>query len=150
MVFIFNWIDQFLWLLIIVPTFVIGIGVLIAVIAKRFWIAPIVTLIFNMLLEFIYYYDEGYNVFQMFSSNSLIFPFFSLIIAIPVVQALKNKKITISFLLFLMLLFLTIVFTFFVIFFSGASIAYLYLLILLVLTWLLWKNYKYQERRMEK
>ena len=51
----FHYIDPFLWQLVIVPTFTIGLGVAIALHLKRLSIAPLVTLIAYLGMEWFMY-----------------------------------------------------------------------------------------------
>ena len=51
----FHYIDPFLWQLVIVPTFTIGLGVAIALHLKRLSIAPLITLFAYLGLEWFMY-----------------------------------------------------------------------------------------------
>ena len=51
----FHYIDPYLWQLVIVPTFTIGLGVAIALHLKRLSIAPLVTLIAYLGMEWFMY-----------------------------------------------------------------------------------------------
>lgn len=77
--------DPFLIQLIIVPIIVIGLGVLVAYVAKKTFIGPLTTLFLNILYEILYimhYYPKSEITL---SSWNIIFPLISLIFSFIVV-----------------------------------------------------------------
>lgn len=88
-------IDPFLMQLFILPLIVIGLGVLVSILAKKVFLAPLITLLLNTLYETWYmnhYYPDNevsYNFWDISSSWNIIFSVISLIISFIVV---KNKK----------------------------------------------------------
>lgn len=85
-------IDPFLMQLFIVPAVVIGVGVFVSSLTKKVVLAPVVTLLLNLLYEiwyakFYYQYDAIH-----FSSWNIILPVLSLGIAWIVVTVIKQKK----------------------------------------------------------
>gem|GEM_PF-3086348 len=89
-------IDPFLMQLFIVPLIVIGLGVIASALAKKVFIAPLITLFLNALYEIWYmkhYYPELEISFtSCFTSWNIIFPLMSLAASIVVVPFLKQKN----------------------------------------------------------
>ncbi|WP_214699852.1 hypothetical protein [Exiguobacterium sp. s57] len=91
----FEFIDPFLWQLVIVPILTIGIGVLTAWRTKRFWIGPVVTLLLNGIIEktmAMVYYNESFLSIESFSSFTIINAFFSLFVSFVLVGPRKTSK----------------------------------------------------------
>ncbi|RKL65621.1 hypothetical protein CR203_20090 [Salipaludibacillus neizhouensis] len=85
-------IDPFLMQLFIVPLIVIGLGLLVSILAKKVFVAPLITLLLNLLYETWYmkhYYDE---LEISYTSWNIIFPVISLVISWGVVSVLKQKS----------------------------------------------------------
>ncbi|KMK78330.1 hypothetical protein AB990_01425 [Alkalihalobacillus pseudalcaliphilus] len=70
--------------LVIIPVITIGFGVLVAFLFKKVYLAPLVTLLINALIEmslgFIYY---GHFSLSSLSAWNFLFPVISLAIALP-------------------------------------------------------------------
>lgn len=70
---LFEYIDPFLWQLVIVPILTIGGGVMVAMTTKRVWVGPMVTFFLNAIIELTYfavYYDHSpFNVSHLSSWN---------------------------------------------------------------------------------
>ena len=84
-------IDPFLMQLVIVPTIVIGLGVLVSYFVKKVFIGCLITLLLNLLYEtwyFKYYYPESEI---NFTSWNIIFPIMSLVISRFIVSNRKEK-----------------------------------------------------------
>lgn len=76
-----EWMDPFFWQLVIVPILTVGIGVFVALKTNKTYIAPIITFLFNALLEVVTmmaYYE--WSMVRL-SSWNLIFPVVSFLIA---------------------------------------------------------------------
>ncbi|MYL58109.1 hypothetical protein GLW20_11390 [Virgibacillus halodenitrificans] len=76
-----NSIDPFLMQLVIVPVVVIGLGVLAAILTKRVFVGPIVTILLYLLYELwssLYYYPESGISITIFN---IIYPFITFIIS---------------------------------------------------------------------
>ncbi len=76
-----NFIDPFLMQLVIVPVVVIGLGVVAAILTKRVFVGPIVTLLLYLLYEIwssLYYYPESGISITLFN---IIYPFITFIIS---------------------------------------------------------------------
>ncbi|WP_077356741.1 hypothetical protein [Virgibacillus halodenitrificans] len=76
-----NSIDPFLMQLVIVPVVVIGLGVVAAILTKRVFVGPIVTLLLYLLYEIwssLYYYPESEMSLTLFI---IIYPFITFIIS---------------------------------------------------------------------
>ncbi|QFT90774.1 hypothetical protein FIU87_19190 [Bacillus sp. THAF10] len=86
-------IDPFVMQLVIVPFIVIGIGVLASVFVKKFYIAPLVTLILNALYEVMYMKIYFSSSDFSFTSWNIIFPLISLIIASIIADIRKQKQV---------------------------------------------------------
>ena len=85
-------IDPFLMQLFIVPTIVIGLGLLVAILAKRVFVAPLITLLLNLLYE-TWYIKHYYPDFEIsYTSWNIIFPLFSLVFSWVIVSALKVER----------------------------------------------------------
>ncbi|MEY8752393.1 DUF2651 family protein [Alkalicoccobacillus gibsonii] len=84
-------VDPFLMQLYIVPLVVIGIGVLVSILLKMMWVAPVVTLLLNLLYEIWYsrYYYPGSDI--GFTSWNVIFPLFSLAISVVIILCWPRK-----------------------------------------------------------
>lgn len=86
-------IDPFIMQLFIVPAIVIGIGVAVSVRLKRIYIAPITTLVLNLLYETwysLYYYpNEGF----IYTTWNVIFPVIAFAIAL-VIEASRSESET--------------------------------------------------------
>lgn len=87
-------IDPFVMQLVIVPLIVIGIGVLVAWLMKKAFIAPIVTLALNMGYEFWYMktYYEGEPI--SFTVWNIVFPLLSFAFGLLAVAIRKDKQHT--------------------------------------------------------
>lgn len=90
-------IDPFLWQLVLIPIFTIGIGVALALKTEKVWIAPLVTFVLNTLTELvtmITYYEASLNSLR---SWNVVLPTFSFLIAYTFVgkrridQQLSNR-----------------------------------------------------------
>lgn len=84
-------IDPFLMQLFVVPLFVIGIGVLVAALMRKWWIGPLVTLLLNLAYETwynVYYYEFSLQ----YTSWNVIFPVISLGFSLMIVAMLKMAK----------------------------------------------------------
>lgn len=85
-------IDPFIIQLLIVPAIVIGIGVIISVRLKTVFIAPIVTLVLNLLYETwysLYYYpNEG----MIYTTWNVIFPVISFAITLVIIAAQSESE----------------------------------------------------------
>ena len=91
----FQYIDPFLWQLVIVPFLTIGGGVVVAMIMKRVWVGPAVTFLLNAIIELTYfavYYDHSPFDVSHLSSWNVIFPLISLLFSFIFVGLLKTKK----------------------------------------------------------
>lgn len=91
----FEYIDPFLWQLVIVPFLTIGGGVVVAMIMKRVWVGPLVTFLFNTIIELTYfavYY--GHSLFDVshLSSWNVIFSLISLLFSFIFIGLLKTSK----------------------------------------------------------
>lgn len=85
-------IDPFIMQLFIVPLIVIGLGLLASIIAKKVFIAPLITLLLNLLYE-TWYMKHYYPEHEIsYTSWNIIFPVISLVISLVVVSALKQKS----------------------------------------------------------
>ncbi|GEM04235.1 hypothetical protein HMI01_12230 [Halolactibacillus miurensis] len=87
-------IDPFLMQLFIVPLIVIGLGLLAAIFTKKVWVAPLITLLLNLIYETWYskyYYPESELIL---TSWNIIFPAMSLFIAWGLVYTLKLNQHT--------------------------------------------------------
>lgn len=87
-------IDPFLMQLFIVPLIVIGLGLLAAIFTKKVWVAPLITLLLNLIYETWYskyYYPESE---PFFTSWNIIFPAMSLFIALIIVYTIKSIHAT--------------------------------------------------------
>ena len=89
---LFDTIDPFLLQLVIVPLVTIGLGLAAALVTKRLFMAPVVTLLANHSYEALYmnaYYGE---VTFSFSSWVIVLPVVSLLLAWLVRAMVKNEK----------------------------------------------------------
>lgn len=87
-----EFIDPFVMQLFIVPLIVIGLGILISILAKKIIVAPLITLLLNLLYE-TWYMKNYYPEHELsFTSWNIIFPLISLMISLVVVSALKQKN----------------------------------------------------------
>ena len=85
-------IDLFLMQLFIVPTIVIGLGLLVAILAKRVFVAPLITLLLNLLYE-TWYIKHYYPDLEIsYTSWNIIFPLFSLVFSWGIVSVLKVER----------------------------------------------------------
>lgn len=85
-------IDPFIMQLFIVPLIVIGLGLLASIIAKNVFVAPLITLLLNLLYE-TWYMKHYYPEHEIsYTSWNIIFPVISLVISLVVVSALKHKS----------------------------------------------------------
>ena len=83
--------DPFLMQLVIVPLIVIGLGVLVAVLVKKAWLSPLLTLGLNILYEY-WYMNHYYPDSNMsFTSWNVIFPVFSWLISWVLINILYSK-----------------------------------------------------------
>lgn len=88
----FEYIDPFFWQLIIVPILTIGIGVYAALKMNKVYIAPIVTFLFNALIEVVtmaVYYEWS---MVSLSSWNLIFPVISFLIAFTFIEKRRTER----------------------------------------------------------
>jgi len=88
-------IDPFLMQLFIVPLIAIGLGILGFFYTKKILVAPLITLLLNLLYE-IWYWNFHYPGSEiLFSSWNIIFPVISFAIAFVtvIIQKLKSKKV---------------------------------------------------------
>ncbi|MFD3449343.1 hypothetical protein ACFDTO_32725 [Microbacteriaceae bacterium 4G12] len=88
-------IDPFFMQLVIVPTIVIGLGVLTVIFTRKIWVGPVVTLILNFLYNlwyFKHYYPQNELHITMLFSWCFIFPCISLAISWGVVEVFKQTK----------------------------------------------------------
>ena len=74
-------IDPFLLQLVIIPIIVIGVGVSVAIIKRKFYIRPIITLILNGFIEIC--------IFNTLSSWCIIFSILSLVLSFLLVKSEK-------------------------------------------------------------
>lgn len=85
-------IDPFLMQLFIVPLLVIGLGLLVSILAKKVFVAPLITLFLNLLYE-TWYMKHYYPEHEInYTSWNIIFPVISLVISWIVVSVLKQKS----------------------------------------------------------
>ena len=85
-------IDPFLMQLIIIPLIVIGLGLLLSILTKKVFVAPLITLLLNLLYE-TWYMKHYYPEHEIsYTSWNIIFPVISLLISGAVVSALKQKS----------------------------------------------------------
>ncbi|UDK97162.1 hypothetical protein EYB33_13010 [Lysinibacillus sphaericus] len=85
-------IDPFIMQLFIVPLIVIGLGLLLSILTKKAMIAPLITLLLNLLYETWYmehYYPENEITY---TSWNIIFPIISFVIAFVIVSVMKQKS----------------------------------------------------------
>ena len=85
-------IDPFIMQLFIIPLIVIGLGLLVTILTKKIFVAPLITLLLNLLYETWYmkhYYPESEI---SYTSWNIIFPVISLVISLAVVSVLKQKS----------------------------------------------------------
>lgn len=87
-----DWIDPFLMQLFIVPVIVIGLGILVSIITKKVIIAPVVTLVCNLLYEAWYSKYHYPDLEISFTSWNIIFPIISWLISGIVVSIQKSKS----------------------------------------------------------
>ncbi|MEI5906581.1 hypothetical protein WAK64_05865 [Bacillus spongiae] len=79
-------IDPFLMQLFIVPLIVIGLGVFVSFLTKKVFVAPLITLLLNILYETYeawyrnHYYSE-YEISYTYTPYNIIFPVASLVIS---------------------------------------------------------------------
>ncbi|OGX79724.1 hypothetical protein A6395_05115 [Exiguobacterium sp. SH31] len=88
----FEWMDPFLWQLVIVPVLTIGVGVYAALKTNKIYIAPIVTFLFNALIEVVTmttYYEWS---MVSLSSWNLIFPVISFLIAYTFIEKRQTER----------------------------------------------------------
>ncbi len=85
-------IDPFVFQLILVPIFTIGLGVLFSFLMKRIWIGPLVTLTLNMVIELAVstLYPEGTHF--SFSSWNIILPIVSFVISFVLLKTTKAAR----------------------------------------------------------
>ena len=85
-------IDPFLMQLFIVPTIVIGLGLLVAILSKRVFVAPLITLLLNLLYE-TWYIKHYYPELEIsYTSWNIISPLFSLVFSWVIVSVLKVER----------------------------------------------------------
>ena len=87
-----NSIDPFLMQLLIVPFIVIGLGVLVSILAKKWFVAPFITLFLNILYETWYmkhYYPE-HDI--SYTSWNIIFPIISLVVSWVVLSVVNQES----------------------------------------------------------
>ncbi|KUP07732.1 hypothetical protein Q75_04320 [Bacillus coahuilensis p1.1.43] len=85
-------IDPFLMQLFIVPLLVIGLGLLVSILAKKVFVAPLITLLLNLLYE-TWYMKHYYPEHEIsYTSWNIIFPVISLVISWIVLSVLKQKS----------------------------------------------------------
>ncbi|WP_042473212.1 hypothetical protein [Bacillus ndiopicus] len=83
--------DPFVMQLIIVPVIVIGIGLLVSFFTKKVLVAPLITLLLNLLYE-TWYMKSYYPELEMsYTSWNIIFPVISLVISLAIVPVLKHE-----------------------------------------------------------
>lgn len=85
-------IDPFVMQLFIVPLLVIGFGLLISILVKKIIVAPLITLLLNLLYETWYmkhYYPE-HDI--SYTSWNIIFPVISFVVSLLVVTMRKQKS----------------------------------------------------------
>ncbi|WP_139891482.1 hypothetical protein [Bacillus sp. D386] len=84
--------DPFLLQLVIVPTIVIGLGVLVSAITNKIFIGPLVTLIANLIFEVWHskYYYQYPDI--SFSKWNIIFPSISLFLSAIIVAYIRTKN----------------------------------------------------------
>jgi hypothetical protein len=85
-------IDPFLWQLFIVPLIVIGLGVLVSALTRKIFVAPIITLVLNVLYEVWYskYYLQASDIYL--TSWNIIFPAISLVVSFVIVTIFNGEK----------------------------------------------------------
>lgn len=85
-------IDPFLWQLFIVPLIVIGLGVLVSALTRKIFVAPIITMVLNVLYEVWYskYYLQASDI--CLTSWNIIFPAISLVFSFTIVTILMEKN----------------------------------------------------------
>lgn len=85
--------------LMIVPFFVIGIGVLFAILSKRVYVGPITTMLLTLTYNYWYFttfYPDSKLSFTMISSWCIIFPLVSLYLSwLTLMQFQAFKEFTI-------------------------------------------------------
>lgn len=84
-------IDPFIMQLVIVPLIVIGFGVAVSIVTKKLFIAPIITLILNLMYEFSYFKIIYPELPMNFSSWNIIYPIVSFIISWVLLSFFKKK-----------------------------------------------------------
>lgn len=87
-----EWMDPFLWQLVIVPLLTIGIGIYAALKTNKAYIAPIVTFLFNALIEVVtmaVYYEWS---MVSLSSWNLIFPVISFLVAYTFIDKRQTDR----------------------------------------------------------
>ncbi|GGA66275.1 DUF2651 family protein [Ornithinibacillus halotolerans] len=82
-------INPFVMQLFLVPVIVIGLGVLVSVLTKKVYLAPLITLLFNLIIELLYHgrQTEGF----ILSSWNIVFPIFSFVVAWVIIFVQKQK-----------------------------------------------------------
>lgn len=89
---VFKLIDPFLMQLFIVPFIVIGLGLLVTIFAKKVFVAPLITLLLNILYE-TWYMKHYYPEHEIsYTSWNIIFPLISLVFSWILVSFLKQKN----------------------------------------------------------
>lgn len=84
-------IDPFLMQLFIVPLIVIGLGVLTSILTKKVFVAPLITLLLNLLFE-IWYFKYYFQINEIsYTSWNIIFPIISLVLSWIIVSVLKQE-----------------------------------------------------------
>lgn len=84
--------DPFLMQLFIVPLIVIGLGLLISILTKKVFVAPLITLLLNLLYE-TWYMKHNYPEHEIsYTSWNIIFPVISLLISWGLLYILKQKR----------------------------------------------------------
>lgn len=87
----YQWIDPFIWQLLIVPVLTIGVGVFVALRTEKAYIAPLVTLVLNVGIELVMGFLYDPYVFLL-SSWNFILPFISFVLAFTFVEKRKTER----------------------------------------------------------
>lgn len=80
--------DPFLLQLVIIPIIVIGVGVLTSVKVKRVWVAPVVTLIANLIIELV----QSTTIYSSLHLTvyNVLFPALALLVSLFIIPNLRE------------------------------------------------------------
>lgn len=88
-------IDPIIMQLVIVPFFVIGIGIWLALVSKKVYVGPIITMVLTLTYNYWYFtsfFPNSKLSFTMISSWCIIFPLISLYLSWFILMQLQSIK----------------------------------------------------------